>query len=386
MEAPWVFRTRHWRGLIPTQEKELSLSHGHKMPSLTFCLAPPFAQILWLPPTWPPASCKGHIRHMAPQDHTRHALGRCHDRRVRLKGLTDYKPDAPQQYSISYEYVLKCSKRPKVFKKAVASNKWEVSTRNVECIFFLKKNIKESFSCNEAFRSYDRGPWLQLAVWENIYHHINLLFGFDEPVWKLRGKEGVEEYLLMNNLFPSKVPQSKLKIRDPCIKKFWKDDLCLSPISGTQISASYRRTLKRWFSFSIPTPLFLCPLISAFALFLVLQLWLSKQKPVVLRALDLFLFLHHRPRSLDMSHSHCSGLSVSSKTLWNMESESLPKTHTPELKTPKCTGSFSVVMWSSCRRPQALNQQTFSTTMLWVTVNLPPAALWKIVLRLKSYA
>lgn len=75
MEAPWSFEVRHWWTLISTQEKELSLSHGHKMPSLTFCLAPPFAQILWLPPTWPPASCNGHIRHVAPHNHTRHALG-----------------------------------------------------------------------------------------------------------------------------------------------------------------------------------------------------------------------------------------------------------------------------------------------------------------------
>lgn len=93
---------------------------------------------------------------------------------------------------------------------------------------------------------------------------------------------------------------------------------------------------------------------------------------------------HHRPRSLEMNHSHCLMLSVSSKILWNLECASLPKTHTPELKIPRCTRSIQIVMWSSCRRPQALNQQIFGTAVLWVTINIPPAAIGMLMRRLKS--
>lgn len=209
----------------------------------------------------------------------------------------------------------------------------------LSAFFFLRIKFKKAFPATKLFSLTAEDPGFSWQS-EKIYHHVKPLFVFDEPGWKLRGREGVGEYLLMNNLFPSKSLKSKLKTRGPCIKKFWKNDLCLSLTSGTQIAASYRRTLKYWFSFSIPTPLFLCLLISAFAPFMVLQLWLSKQKPVVLPVLDLFLFFHHRPRSLDMSHSHCSVLSVSSKTRWNMESENLPETRTAELKIPTCAGIF----------------------------------------------
>lgn len=205
----------------------------------------------------------------------------------------------------------------------------------LSAFFFLRIKFKKAFPATKLFSLTTEDPGFSWQS-EKIYHHVKPLFVFDEPGWKLRGRE----YLLINNLFPSKSLKSKPITWGPCIKKFWKNHLCLFPISGTQITASYRRTLKYWSSFSIPTALFLCPLISAFAPFMVLQLWLNKQKPVALHVLDLFLFFHHRPRALDMGHSHCSVLSVSSKTSWNMESESLPETPTPELKIPKCTGNF----------------------------------------------
>lgn len=151
--------------------------------------------------------------------------------------------------------------------------------------------------------------------------------------------------------------------------KLWKNDSCLSPLPEPRSLFHTEEPSNVDFPFPFPLHYFSFPWFH-----LLLPLWFYSFDSVNKSQLFCVCWtcsctFHHRPRSLEMSHSHCLMPSVSSKTLWNTESKSLSKTLTPELKIPNCTGNIKIVTLSSCRRPQAVNQQICSTTRLWATID-----------------
>lgn len=74
----------------------------------------------------------------------------------------------------------------------------------------------------------------------------------------------------MNKLFHSHSLKSKLKTRGPCIKKFWKNDLHLPHLWNPDL-CFIQKNSPMLILLSIPTPLFLCPLISALGPSMVLS-------------------------------------------------------------------------------------------------------------------